>query len=147
MYIVAGHLTWGSVITVAWGRGGNGGTPSPGAIERPCFKLLRTIHYSSVRQATATGKGPTLGRDNIYGMCSKKMHLLRSLSNPDPDMVNIHLHTKFHHPRCNTSRDMNFGPLEFWSSDRQTDRQTDGQKAAHINPPCIGTGELNKFRK
>ncbi len=22
MYIVAGHLTWGSVITVAWGRGG-----------------------------------------------------------------------------------------------------------------------------
>ncbi len=64
--IVAGHLTWGSVITVAWGRGGggNGGTPSPGAIERR-FKLLRTIHYSSVRQATATGKGPTRGRDNI----------------------------------------------------------------------------------
>ncbi len=29
------------------------------------FKLLRTIHYSSVHQATATGKGPTRGRDNI----------------------------------------------------------------------------------
>ncbi len=28
----------------------------------------------------------------------------------------------------------------------QTDRQTDGQKAMHMSPPCISTGGLNKMQ-
>ncbi len=40
---------------------------------------------------------------------------------------------------------LGFGQVEFWSSDtRQTDRQTDGQKAMHMSPPCISTGVLKK---
>ncbi len=34
---------------------------------------------------------------------------------------------------------------EFWSSHRQTDRQTDRQKAMHMSPPCISTGVLNNI--
>ncbi len=52
------------------GRGGNGGT------HKRRFKLLRTIHHSSVRQATATGKGPTRGRDNIHRTCTTFLYVL-----------------------------------------------------------------------
>ncbi len=90
-YIVAGHLTWGSVITVAWGREGGEkrrdsepwGDWTPLCWREPptcairshriCnrhkwrFKLLRTIHYSSVRQATATGERPYPGPRQYIG--------------------------------------------------------------------------------
>ncbi len=34
---------------------------------------------------------------------------------------------------------LSFGQVELWSSDT---RQTDGQKAMHMSPPCISTGVL-----
>ena len=58
--------------------------------------------------------------------------------NVDLDIIQIHLHTKFHGPRCYSYRNINYCSVNFGPV-------TDGQKVTHKSLPCISTGRLNKI--
>ena len=63
--------------------------------------------------------------------------------NLDLDIIQIHLHTKFHGPRCYNYRNMNYCPVNFRPI-------TGGQKVMHKSPPApprISTGRLKNKQK
>ncbi len=68
----------------------------------------------------------------------KKMHLDVDMSPPANDIT-------FRLGLTHLTFDLD--PCDFWSSHRQMDRWTDGQKAMHMSPLCIRTGGLKNVRR